>query len=374
MTVSRKTIQELQRDLLDWYGGAKRSLPWRNHPDPYRVLVSELMLQQTQVQTVIPYFEKFMQRFPTIAVLAEASEEEVLRYWSGLGYYRRARSLHRAAKEVMLCHGGKIPENREEILRLPGIGPYTAGAVLSIAYGLREPLVDGNVERVLARIFGIEADLSSSQGKKALWDLAESLVPESRPGDFNQALMELGATTCLPSQPRCPDCPLSRKCTARREGLTETLPLKTRKIRREKVSEAVLLVSWRGKWLLTDRNKEGLYGGMWQFPWEWQKERSVSTQPALESLFEKFGLGSHTGEKLHSLVHAVTFRSIATDFYRVVLEFETPQKGRAGAKHHPLLSATDGLSSSIRWVETRHLAAEALPSYQKRVIPFLAPR
>ncbi len=195
------------RRLLAWYRRNARTLPWRNHPDPYAIWVSEIMLQQTRVETVIPYFNRWMQRFPTIKTLAEASEQDVLNSWEGLGYYSRARNLHKAAEVVVEKFNGQLPRNLYALRQLPGIGRYTVGAITSMAFGMDEPTLDGNIRRVLARVFDISMPADSSSGEKALWDLAAQQLPKRKAGDYNQALMDLGATICLPKNPRCLICP-----------------------------------------------------------------------------------------------------------------------------------------------------------------------
>jgi len=204
--------------LLAWFDGAKRDLPWRRTRDPYAIWVSEVMLQQTRAETVIPYWERFLRDFPTARALAEAPLTEVLARWSGLGYYRRARMLHAGAQAVVARHGGELPADREQLRALPGIGDYTAGAVGSIAFGLPLPVVDGNVERVLTRLHALGGDPRAAKNKKRVWSLAGELVAGERPGDLNQALMELGATVCAPTSPRCLVCPVRAWCAAAREG------------------------------------------------------------------------------------------------------------------------------------------------------------
>ncbi len=254
--------------LIAWYAAEKRDLPWRNTSDPYAIWLSEIMLQQTRVDTVIPYFERFMARFPTIRDLAAADLEELLMAWSGLGYYRRARSLHLAANEVVLHHGGALPASKERLLQLPGIGPYTAGAIASIAFGERAAIVDGNVTRVLARVHGIEEDVTDGAVKRRIWRLAEALVPADEPGELNQALMDLGATVCTPRRPQCSTCPISSHCRAHRLGVAETLPRARAKPRPREV-ELVAVVASCGRApdvLLARRRPEGLFGGLWEPP------------------------------------------------------------------------------------------------------------
>ncbi len=221
MTSHSVDLHEAREALLTWYREHARALPWRDSRDPWRVWVSEVMLQQTRVETVIPYFKRFIERFPAARSLAEASESDVLALWSGLGYYRRARLLYAGAKAVVARHGGDIPADSVALRALPGVGDYTVGALGSIAFGLRAPLVDGNVERVLTRLHGLRGDPRAAPLKKSLWALAARYADHTSPGDVNQSLMELGATVCAPTSPRCLVCPVCSHCVAAREGTPE---------------------------------------------------------------------------------------------------------------------------------------------------------
>lgn len=256
----------MQKSLLAWFGTAKRDLPWRRNSDAYGVWISEAMLQQTRVSTVIDYWLAFMGSFPTVQDLAQASEEQVLARWSGLGYYSRARSLHRAAQSIVADHGGEFPRDRKAALALPGVGEYTAGAVLSIAYGLPEALVDGNVERVFTRVFGLRAVSGSAPLRKHSWDLARRCLEESFPGDWNQALMELGATVCTPGEPDCSTCPWSRGCLARKRGEAAAWP--SPKPRRKPVDLKVsgLWIEDGSRLLLSRRPSKGSMASMWELP------------------------------------------------------------------------------------------------------------
>jgi A/G-specific adenine glycosylase len=288
---------EMQKRLLRWFARHARDLPWRRTRDPYRIWVSEIMLQQTQVATVIPYYQRWLRRFPSVQSLARAKIDAVLKQWEGLGYYRRARNLHRAACEVVRRHGGRVPADRAAMLALPGIGRYTAGAILSIAFGQPEPLVDGNVARVLARLFGIRQNVKSGRGQKRLWQLAGELIRlgeatwlnveraskpvrqrdhertwksvlrhRAHPGLFNQALMELGATICMPQSPRCDACPVRAHCGALRCGAVATLPNVGKRPASRLVRQRALLI-WRdGRVLIRRRPADGLLGGFWEFP------------------------------------------------------------------------------------------------------------
>lgn len=266
----------LRGKLLAWYGANRRRMPWRESPSPYRTWVSEIMLQQTQVATVIPYFERFMERFPDVQALAAAPEEDVLRHWAGLGYYSRARNLQKAAKKVVAELGGRLPEDAEGLRKLPGVGPYTAAAVASIAFGRPEELVDGNVARVLARLFAVRGDAKSPPVQRRLWDIARLLMKGgpgegavSRPGDWNQALMELGALVCLPSpeKPLCGGCPLGAECRALARGLQARLPGGGRKPAPVALAWTALLARRAGRTLLWRRDEsERFLRGHWGLP------------------------------------------------------------------------------------------------------------
>lgn len=250
-----------QRRLLRWYLRNRRDLPWRRTKDPYAVWVSEIMLQQTTVEAVIPYYERFLKRFPTIRDLAQAEEEEVLKLWSGLGYYSRARNLHKAARM-----SDTVPDTIEGLMKLPGIGRYTAGAIASIAFDVRAPIVDGNVVRVLSRLFAISDDPQSSDGRKNFWKKAEEILPDKDCGDFNQALMELGATLCIPENPACPSCPVKIDCRARKSGSPGDFPKGRKKTVYRDVLMSAAVVQKGGRILFVQRAAKGLLKGMWELP------------------------------------------------------------------------------------------------------------
>jgi A/G-specific adenine glycosylase len=252
--------------LVAWFELVARDLPWRRRRDPYAVWLSEIMLQQTRVETVIPYFNRFLERFPDVEALAGAEIDEVLKMWSGLGYYRRARVLYATAREVTARYGGNFPGEAAALRELPGIGAYTAGAIASLAFDQREPLVDGNVARVFARLFGIDEEIRTAGAVKRLWEIAWRLVPEERPGRFNEALMELGATVCTPRDPRCGACPLEALCSARASGRVMELPRIDAK-KKVPVVKMVAAVLRRGPLVLLARREEGgLFGGLWEPP------------------------------------------------------------------------------------------------------------
>lgn len=259
-------MNRLSSKLLTWYHANKRTLPWRGHPSAYAVWVSEIMLQQTRVEAVIPYFERWMRLFPTVQALANASEQDVLNAWEGLGYYSRARNLHKAAKLVVAEYHGDIPRDLDELRKLPGIGRYTMGAVASIAFGMDVAALDGNIKRVYSRIFDVEVPVDSPAGEKILWELADQNLPKGHAGDYNQALMDLGATICVPKNPRCLICPVMKLCQARQNGTQNQRPVKMPKRDVPHYVHAAAVVIERGRVLLAQRPSEGLLGGMWEFP------------------------------------------------------------------------------------------------------------
>lgn len=270
MQESTNNKQYFSTELLEWYERNKRDLPWRRHRDPYFIWISEIMLQQTRVDTVIPYFQRFIERFPTVKDLAEAPEEDVLKCWEGLGYYSRARNLQAAARQVMERHGGVIPANKADVAALKGVGPYTTGAILSIAFDQPEPAVDGNVMRVLSRYFLIREDIMKTGTRTLMEEIAKELIPRGRAADFNQALMELGALVCTPKSPHCLVCPVMAQCAARLEGVEETLPVKSKAKPPRPEYRLVALVEGdgehAGRVLVRRRPDAGLLARMWELP------------------------------------------------------------------------------------------------------------
>lgn len=262
--------ERFSEPLLHWYRMVRRDLPWRRSRDPYHIWISEIMLQQTRVETVIPYYNRFMEMFPTVDKLAYAPEEQVLKAWEGLGYYSRARNLQTAAREVVELHGGVVPDTLEDVLGLRGVGPYTAGAILSIAYNKPEPAVDGNVMRVLSRYLELDEDIAKPATRIGIEKLAKQLIPEGAAGDFNQALMELGATICTPKSAHCLPCPVMEHCGARLAGRVDELPVKTKAKPPRPEHRAVALIEGAGentgRVLIRQRPTEGLLARLWELP------------------------------------------------------------------------------------------------------------
>ncbi len=300
--------------LLDWYQQNQRSLPWRGHPDPYAVWVSEIMLQQTRVEAVTPYFRRWMERFPSIEALAQAPEQEVLSAWEGLGYYARARNLRRAAQIVVEQHGGELPRDPKQLRALPGIGRYTAGAIASIAFGLDEPALDGNIRRVLARIFNVEEPADSPDGARRLWGLAAKHLPKGQAGEYNQALMDLGATICVPANPRCPICPVRGFCEARKLGVQNQRPVL--KAKRAGPHHVVVggVITRGGRVLLVQRPSNGLLGGMWEFPNG--RVRGSPGKRVEKVLQELYGLEVQCCEPLVVVEHGYSHFSVSVHAFR----------------------------------------------------------
>lgn len=279
--------------ILAWYQQHARNLPWRTpagqksgHPDSYAVWVSEIMLQQTRVEAVIPYFARWMKRFPTLQALAAAPQQDVLAAWEGLGYYSRARNLHRAAQIVLAEHGGQLPHDIAKLRKLPGIGRYTAAAIASIAFGQDVATLDGNLKRVFARVFNISLPADSTEGENALWNLAETHLPPGRASDYNQALMDLGATICLPQNPRCLLCPVQEICLARQAGNQQQRPVTKPKTRVPRKRKAAAVIVLDGKALLNRRPAGGLLGGLWEFPAaEVEDDSAPSLMTAIETSY-----------------------------------------------------------------------------------------
>jgi A/G-specific adenine glycosylase len=345
-------VRRLRPALLAWYARHRRPLAWRERGpggevDPYAVWISEAMLQQTRAETVEPYWRRFLHRFPSARELAEAREDEVLAHWSGLGYYRRARALHAAARAIVERHGGLFPREPSEARALPGVGRYTAGAVLSIGFDLPEPVVDGNVARVFCRLFALDGDPAAGALRERLWGLAAALVPRREAGEWNQALMELGATTCLPREPDCGRCPIARGCAARAAGRERELPRARKRAAPLDVALEILLVRRGGEVLLEHRASEGRMAGLWQLPTVELEGPAGRRSDLFPADYARSGgaavLEAATREPLAELRHAITRHRIrALLFAGRLLGSEAPP---------------DSLSWPLRWVSEEQLEA-----------------
>ena len=336
----------LETLLTAWYHNVKRDLPWRKTRDPYAILVSELMLQQTQVSTVIPFYHKFLQAFPTVEALATADLQQVLRLWAGLGYYRRAKHLHAAAQAIVQAHHGRVPSTVQELLTLPGVGRYTAGAVASIAFGQSAPILDGNVMRVLSRITNLKHDISLPGTNKHLWQLAEAQTPAQNPGDYNQALMELGATVCLPRNPQCPLCPIRKLCQAFAHGTQNSVPIKKRRTTVKAVRRSAFVLSHRNRILLLQRPKDVVWEHLWEFPSFDLTQFNFRGQIS-DELQEQLGLVITLDRWQGRLVHQLTHRTFT---YRV---FRGRVVQRSAAVRLP--ECDTGIYADYRWVPRQQL-------------------
>ncbi len=332
LKLTREQVRVLQRALLSWYAANRRDLPWRCVTDPYPVWISEVMLQQTQVQTVIPYYLRFLKRFPNIRSLANAEINDLLRLWAGLGYYSRARNLQRAAKVIVERFAGKFPQDYTHVLSLPGVGRYTAAAILSIAFAQHYAVVDGNVARVLARLFAIRGDPKNSPVLRHLWEVAQRLLPKRQPGDFNQAIMELGATVCSPRNPQCGACPWEQRCIAFALGVQEQLPEKGEGAQSKKIRRAAVVIRHRGRYFLTQRTGEKLLEDFWEFP-AVEFHQSVNPNERLaEFVAEQYGLKIKDLEWLVTVKHSITSQRIVMEVFEARFAGRSRRIGN-GKKH-----------------------------------------
>lgn len=355
--LSSERIHQLRQKLLDWYDRHRRDLPWRDEPDPYRIWISEVMLQQTQVTTVVPYYERFLRRFPTLADLAAASLDDVLKVWEGLGYYARARNLHAAARQVMADYQGRLPESYTSLRRLPGFGDYTAGAVASIAFSERVPAVDGNVKRVLTRLFAITDSVTQGATARRLRAIAADMVPPDLPGDFNQALMELGATLCTPTSPRCLLCPVQAECEGLAQGINETLPVKSPRRERPHYDVTAAVIQRKdGRLLIAQRKPEAMLGGLWEFPGgKCQPDESLPDCLRRE-IREELGLEIQVGRYLTTIEHGYSHFRISLHVFECRHLNGVPR----------LIDCADW-----RWVQLADLEKFAFPVTDQKIVQML---
>lgn len=338
--------------LLDWYAKHGRNLPWRGVTDPYAVLVSEYMAQQTRVETVIPYYSRWMEQFPTVKALADAPQEAVLKAWEGLGYYARARNLHKAARAILTAHSGRIPTSVDELRALPGIGEYTAAAVASLAFGADEPALDGNLRRVLARVTALEEDANSPRAMAQLTAFARTMLPPGRAGDFNQALMDLSNQVCLPKSPRCPGCPLTAFCEAFRQNRQADFPVKVKKAPVPTLTVTAGVLRRGNTVLLTKRPANGLLGGMWEFPGGKQEPGETLPECLARELREELDIDVAVGEEMGVFKHAYSH-------FRVVLHALKCEI--VNGEPRPL--ASDGLE----WVPVEKLGEYAMGKIDRMI-------
>lgn len=353
------TPSEFSGFLLDWYQEHKREMPWRGEKDPYKIWISEIMLQQTRVDQARPYFENFMELFPTVHDLANTDQQQVLKAWEGLGYYSRARNLHAASKIIVDDFDGKLPESYDEIIKLKGIGPYTAAAITSIAFGQPNAVVDGNVIRVITRYYGIEDDVRSSKTTKQVQQLVNELISQENPADFNQAMMELGATVCSPTKPDCLNCPIQSGCVATKIAKTDVIPYKSKaKKKPHKVIGVGIIEREDGKVLIALRPENAMLGGLWEFPGGKQEKRETIQQTVERELHEELDVEVHAYKEFMNLKHTYSHFSITMHAYFCTLISGTPKPKS---------------SQEIRWVEKSELADYPFPKANKVLTERLMP-
>jgi A/G-specific adenine glycosylase len=350
---SRPTEREKQiRDsLLEWYGLEKRDLPWRDNPSPYMIWISEVMLQQTRVAVVIPYYRRFIEKFKDVNELANASLDDVLKVWENLGYYGRARNLHKAAKIAVQAYNGNIPRHKDTLMSLPGIGAYMAGAILSMAFNERIPAVDGNVRRVISRLFALDDPLDKREGQKRVEALAAALVPDDRPGEFNQAMMDLGARICFPKNPLCPECPVALSCRARIMGREHELPvIGKKKSVPVREADAVVIKDSQGRYLMRQRSAEGFLGGLWSWPQYDTDTADESKERLLKEIETDLGLKVQSEGRLGIVKHQYSHFKLVLNVYTFHLLSTRKSKRNKGC-----------------WVDEKELTGLALSKADRRV-------
>ena len=351
--LSPDQVNPIRTALLGWAEIALRDLPWRQVRDPYRVWVSEVMLQQTRVETVIPYYLEWMKQFPTLQALAGAELGQALKAWEGLGYYARCRNLHRAAQIVVEEHGGRVPDTREALLALPGIGSYTVGAILSLAFGQDAAVLDGNVRRVLARLFAIDHDPRQAETRQKMWRLAEELLPPGQAAQFNEAMMDLGATVCTPRSPHCGVCPLNAQCEGFSRGNPEDYPRSRRRKPTPHYNVAAGVIWHSKRVLIAQRPFDGLLGGLWEFPGGKQQEGETLRECLKRELREELDIEVEVGEQIIVVQHAFThFRITVYAFECRYLSDGAPQALGVQA---------------WRWVDLDELDDYALPVVDRKI-------
>ncbi len=356
-TFSEEEKSQIQKKLIKWFQKNQRDLPWRKTYDPYAVWVSEIMLQQTQVATVLPYFERWMKKLPAIRSVAEAKEDAVLKLWEGLGYYSRARNLQKTARMVTKQFNGHFPEQYDDILKLPGIGKYTAGAIASIAFNKPCPIVDGNVIRVIARLLNFRKNTRLPENVKKFWKWSEELISKTDARDFNQGIMELGALICKPQNPDCANCPLQKTCKAYKKKTINTIPDHGEKIKKIPIKVAIAVIKKDGKIFIQKRPPKGLMAGLWEFPGG-KIERETPLKALRREIGEELGIKIKNVKKIRQIKHGYTKFSV--DLHCYSADFD---KGKI-----KLRAATEG-----KWVKPEQLKKYPFPAANVRLIKNLTP-
>ncbi len=346
------------RSLIQWYQEHKRSLPWRQEVTPYRVWISEIMLQQTQAERVIPFFQNWLRLFPDIRSVAEAAQDELLKAWEGLGYYSRARRIQAAAQKIAGSHGGSLPQDLDDLLALPGIGPYTAAAILSLAFNQPVAAVDGNVERVLARVLNIPAPVKTRASQHQIRDTAQAMIPEGQARTFNQALMELGATVCLPRKPSCAACPVRESCQSLAQGVVLQRPVPGKKTRITPIQVAAGVLTRDSRIFIQKRPPQGLMANLWEFPGGKLKDGESPDQALIREFKEELDMDIAVGEKITVIKHGYTT-------FRVTLHVFWCSPG-IDSQEPVLRAATDST-----WVHPHDLDRYAFPAADRKLITIL---
>lgn len=346
-------------NLLTWFSKNKRDLPWRKTKNPYHIWISEVMLQQTQVATVVPYYYRFLEKFPTIEALAEAPTDELMKCWEGLGYYARARNLQHSAQTLMREHGGNLPKTREALQSLKGFGAYTSASVASLAFGENCAAIDGNVLRVFARLYAIADDIRLPATKSKIEQLATLNLPKGRAGEFNEAVMELGATVCTPKNPQCSACPLNQDCAALQQDAVLSYPFKSSKPKIPHKEIAIGIVQREGKVLIALRPSDGLLGDLWEFPGGKKEAHETLVECCKREVEEETGLQVQVGERIAVVKHTYTHFKITLHAFLCAYQ---------GGEAHPKSS------QEIRWVALHELSQFAFPKANKSVITALLRR
>lgn len=356
-------LTPFQQALITWFHKEQRTLPWRKDYIPYQIWISEIMLQQTQMERVTLFFDRWLQQFPDINALAQAPEDKVLKCWEGLGYYSRARNILKCARIIVRQHGGVIPSDRKSLLTLPGIGPYTAGAIASIAYNLAVPLVDANIGRLFARLFDI--DLPLSQAQKLLWQKAEELVPQGQARSFNQGLMELGALICTPRNPACGKCPVGPFCQALKEDLIPERPVPQKGKEQITIEMATGVLSQKDELFIQQRLADDVWGSLWEFPGGRLKPGETPEQAVIREFLEETGFTVQVEQKITTVIHYYTRYKVILHCFHCSLD--SPESDE---RPDPILYA----AQEFRWVPFTGLAAFAFPAGHRKLIEFMSQR
>ena len=356
--MNKSKFLEIQSNLIQWFASNQRRLPWRKDYAPYAIWVSEMMLQQTQVKTVLPYFKRWMQRFPDVTAVAQADPQELLKYWEGLGYYSRVKNMQRAAQQLVSQFNGRFPADHKALLQLPGIGPYTARAIMSLAFNAPYAVVDGNVERVFARVFNIERPVKEAESRTFIWRTAERLLPQGKARDFNQALMELGATICLPQNPLCPHCPIQHACASYTLDLVRQRPVPGKRKASVPIEVAIGVLVQNGKMLIQKRPPQGLMANLWEFPGGKLQPGETPEQALHREFQEELRLNICDLERITVIRHSYTSFKVKLHAFRCRLRHSRQQ---------PVL----GAAVALRWVTREQLEELPFPAANRKLIGLL---